>query len=47
MPGGAEAKTFERMMADLAEWFMDHPTNTWKQELREASSARLEQNYRY
>ena len=35
------------MIADLAEWFIANPTNTWRQELRQAASTVSEQAYRY
>ncbi len=34
-------------MADLAEWFMDHPSVSWRQELNEAAGVTHEQVYRY
>jgi hypothetical protein len=32
--GGAEANSFERLMADLAEWFIENRAFDWQQELR-------------
>jgi len=45
--GGAEATSFEPVIAYLAEWFIDNPITNWKQDLRQASSAVCEQAYRY
>lgn len=45
--GGTEATSFELTIADLAEWFIANPTNTWRQELRVAANTVSEQSYRY
>lgn len=44
---GAEATTFELVISELAEWFIDNPNTTWRQEYRQAVSTVIEQAYRY
>jgi len=44
--GGAEATSFERMMIDLVQWFIDSPTPIWRNETRQVV-AYSENNYRY
>ena len=45
--GGDEQTNFELMIADLAQWFIDNPTPTWKRELSAASAVQHEMTYRY
>lgn len=45
--GRDEAKSFERLMADLAEWFIDNPLQGWRQQMVAAAKTPYTQAYRY
>lgn len=45
--GGDEATTFELMIADLAQWFIDNPTPAWRRQLSTAAAADYQMSYRY
>jgi hypothetical protein len=47
MRGGAEARSFELMIADLAEWFIEHPDSAWREQLGTAAATEPEQLYVY
>lgn len=43
--GGADATSFERMMADLAEWFVNAPETSWRQQLWSVEAVDHTQHY--
>jgi len=38
---------FELNMAELVEWFIEHPDVTWRQQLNSAATVQYAQSYQY
>lgn len=47
MNGRAEDKTFERLLASIAEYFIDNPEPSWQYQLREAAKKPVQETYIY
>lgn len=45
--GGAEDKSFERLLTSIAEYFIDNPAPAWSRHLREAQNSQLTEVYAY
>jgi len=45
--GGADATSFELIIADLAQWFIEHPDITWHRQLQDATAVMHMPSYRY
>jgi len=45
--GRAEANAFEQSMAELIDWFIEHPDITWRQQLSNATATQHAQLYKY
>jgi hypothetical protein len=45
--GRTEDKVLEQLLGDIAEWFIDNPAPTWRQELIGASGTTRIQEYSY
>lgn len=45
--GRTEDKVLERLLGNIAEWFIDNPIPAWRQELAQAGRTAHQQTYSY